>query len=64
MLMANEPPPEVQRAAAIVDAWLKGQPGVLSSGTPQPQPRAETAAEKFRRMRLAEFDQSQMPARK
>jgi hypothetical protein len=63
--MANEPPEEVKRAAAVVDNWLKGQPGVLSTGAPQPlQRRAETAVEKFRRQRLAEFDQSQMPARK
>jgi hypothetical protein len=54
--MANDPPPEVQRAAEIVDRWLKNQPGVLA-GNPQPQPRPETAAQRF-----AKLDRSKPPA--
>jgi hypothetical protein len=48
----RQPPPHVAAATKIVDDWLKGQPGVLNTGTPQPRP--ETAAEKFRRQRLAQ----------
>jgi hypothetical protein len=56
-MTANDPPEEVKRAAAIVDNWLKGQPGVLNTGTPA-APRPETAAEKFKRQRLAEQETS------
>jgi hypothetical protein len=56
--MANDPPPHIAEAARIVDAWLKGQPGVLSNNTGTPPPRPETAAEKFRRQRLAQDDQA------
>ena len=51
----GQPPPHVQAAAKIVDAWLKGQPGVLDSNPP----RRETAAERYKRAR--EIDQSKMP---
>jgi hypothetical protein len=46
--MANDPPPEVKRAAEVVDRWLKNQPGVLNTGTPQPRP--ERAVDRFKRM--------------
>jgi hypothetical protein len=32
--MADPVPPEVAAAAQIVDAWLKGQPGVLEATAP------------------------------
>jgi hypothetical protein len=62
-MTANEPPELVKRAAAVVDRWLKGQPGVLDTVTPQPRPdtatpapRPETAAQRF-----AKLDRSQPP---
>jgi hypothetical protein len=54
-MTANEPPELVKRAAAVVDRWLKNQPNVLDTGTPQP-PRPETAAQRF-----AKLDRSQPP---
>jgi hypothetical protein len=50
------PPPEVQEAAAKVQAWLDGKAG---AATP-PAPKQLSAAEKLDRART--FDQSKMPA--
>jgi hypothetical protein len=61
----NAPPPDVQRAAAIVDDWLKNRPPIVDTakapaqpGVPNgtPQPRAETAAQKFARLHTARPD--------
>jgi hypothetical protein len=46
--MADKPPPEVERAAAVVDAWLKNQPGIIAGGATAPRP--QTAAERFSKM--------------
>jgi hypothetical protein len=51
----NTPPPEVQRAAAIVDAWLDSQKKPAAS-----QPR-ERAVDRFARMPRSDVP-PQMPA--
>jgi hypothetical protein len=43
----NQPPPEIQEAARKVEEYLKSQPPI--AGSPQPQQRPETAAERFAR---------------
>jgi hypothetical protein len=44
-----KPPPEVAAAAAVVDAWLKGQPASATAVTTTPAPRQqiESAIERF-----------------
>jgi hypothetical protein len=56
----NQPPPHVAAAAKIVDEWLRGQPGVLDVGKPQPQ-RPETAAERFKRTPRSDTPAPQPP---
>jgi hypothetical protein len=58
--MANDPPPHVAGAAKVVDDWLKGQPGVLSPDTPQPRP--ETAAQRFAKLDRSQPPRSDLPA--
>jgi hypothetical protein len=53
----RSPPENVRAAAAIVDNWLRTGSSVLNTSTPQPRP--ETAAERFKRAR--EIDQSKVP---
>ena len=55
--MTSNPPPEVQRAAQIVQGWLDQQQRARLS---QDAPRRLTDAEKLDRCR--QFDQSKMPA--
>jgi hypothetical protein len=45
MTMADKPPPEVERAAKIVDDWLRGAPSVTANA-----PRPPSAAERFAKM--------------
>jgi hypothetical protein len=56
-MTGNPPPPEVQRAAQIVQGWLDQQQRARLS---QDAPRRLTDAEKLDRCR--QFDQSKMPA--
>jgi hypothetical protein len=63
--MANELPPEVAAAAAVVDSWLKGQPPVLAA---RPQEPARPAAQEPTKMTPAQrldwarsHDQTKMP---
>ena len=55
--MTSNAPPEVQRAAQIVQSWLDQQQRARLS---QDAPRRLTDAEKLDRCR--QFDQSKMPA--
>jgi hypothetical protein len=55
--MTSNPPPEVQRAAQVVQSWLDQQQQARLS---QDAPRRLTDAEKLDRCR--QFDQSKMPA--
>jgi hypothetical protein len=54
--MAGTPPAHVAAAAKVVDDWLKGQPPI-AAGTPAV--KEQSAAEKFRAYRLAQFEPSQ-----
>ena len=54
--MTSNPPPEVQRAAQIVQNWLDAQQRARLA---QDTPRRLTDAEKLDRCR--QFDQSKMP---
>jgi hypothetical protein len=55
--LPNDVPSHVRAAAKIVDDYLRNAPSVLNNNTGTPAPRPETAAEKFRRQRLAQTDQ-------
>jgi hypothetical protein len=55
--MTGNPPPEVQRAAQVVQNWLDQQQRARLS---RDAPRPLTDAEKLDRCR--QFDQSKMPA--
>jgi|HubBroStandDraft_6_1064221.scaffolds.fasta_scaffold1545586_2 hypothetical protein len=44
--MTDAPPPEVAAAAAVVDAWLKGNAGTGIATVSQPRPISAT--ERFR----------------
>jgi len=50
----DDPPPEIQQAAAKVQSWLDSRKATAV------QPRPATAAERFKRAR--DIDQSKMPA--
>jgi hypothetical protein len=52
--LPNNVPPHVAAAAKVVDDYLRNAPSVLNTGTPQPRP--ETAAQRF-----AKLDRSQPP---
>jgi hypothetical protein len=56
--LPNNVPPQVAAAAKVVDDWLKGQPPV--AGTPQPRP--ETAAQKFAKLDRSQPPRSDLPA--
>jgi hypothetical protein len=59
--MADSPPPEVAAAAAVVDAWLKGQPSVLAGRAQESrqEPAKMTPAQRLDWARS--HDQTKMP---
>jgi hypothetical protein len=57
----RQPPPHVAEAARIVDGWLRGQGSVLDTGG-TPQPRPETAAQRFAKLDRSQPPRSDLPA--
>jgi hypothetical protein len=61
--LPNDVPSHVRAAAKIVDDHLRNVASILNNNTSTPQPRPETAAEKFRRQRLAQDEKGNSNAK-